>query len=132
MISDPELDVLVAGTVVGLSLVYPTEKRSAIYNGCRVCFGVYVKTGDADHEWGPKVRPVPTYSQDVALTWSVVVERILGPRFDVMVRKFRGTCLYGVWIYDGGGVLVASKQAGSVARAICLAALQALGVEVPV
>lgn len=128
--TDRELDALVAGKVLRLKTITATAVRPMTWNGCRVSGGVYLDTGKKS-TWGRNVKDIPAHSTSFADAWLVVEEMARrGYRMELATRSPDGKlALVGFFRFgEPGGP---GEQSAPPARAICLAALRALGVEVP-
>jgi hypothetical protein len=116
-----ELDALVATHVLGWTEVAPFKQVHAhdpILQGVRPGVIASPYTG-----YKPRV-PVPNYSRDIAAAWEVL-EKVRGP--GVEVRLFSGGWKAG-WTCEVGSLASTTRETAPLA--ICLAALEAVGVQV--
>lgn len=128
--TDPGLDELVARRVFRRKLVTATDKRPMTWNGCRVSDGVYLDTGKKS-AWGRVVRNIPKYSSSIADAW-LVVEAMERKGYCWTVESEPGNCIRAEFAPEEHGPRgwTGSSEEDITPRAICLAALRALGVKV--
>lgn len=128
------LDRLVAKKVLGYRVaqttnVKPTSSFTVLYA---------LRDGDGNPvpgalplAWWPSVERAwedcPHFSTDIAQAWSML-ERFEWPEYRVRLERISSE---NWWCQIEGGRPLATARASSAARAICLAALTALGVAVP-
>ena len=113
--NDDELDVLVAEKIMGWTNVHGMDG------------GLMIRSGTPPGEGGAKL--LPGYSLHIGDAWLVVEE--MGRRGYRVEMADRG---HGLWLVGFGRISESGfpgHQSKPAARALCLAALRALGVEVP-
>lgn len=121
-LTDQQIDNLVAETVFG----YTVESGVTDYDGMQMAWTVYRTPA------GPSINPLP-YSTNMVAAWAVVLAMVeRGSDFSLEQATLRGQKIWVVsYSYVSRPAPVGmAMEPDSIPRAICRAALTALGVEV--